>query len=111
MDGEQQTAPTVEGCNLKSLATAMISGFLFQSAVLANEVFQILSVSNGQEVLIERNGEGRALRLACHQAPRSGQQPWADQAAASLRALVQPGDQLHFELRSRDVYADWWGAC
>lgn len=29
----------------------------------------VLRVNNGQEVLVELNGEGRAVRLACIQAP------------------------------------------
>ena len=65
---------------------------------------EVLSISNGQQLLIEYNGEARALRLACLQAPRQRQQPWADQARVALQSLVSPGQAAMFELRARDVH-------
>ena len=46
---------------------------------------KILSITNRQQLLVEVEQHGRAVRLACLQAPRFLQEPW-------------------FELRSRDVY-------
>ena len=34
-----------------------------------SQVVTVLKVNNGQEVLVDINGEGRAVRLACIQAP------------------------------------------
>ncbi len=47
---------------------------------------------------------GRAVRLACLQAPRFRQEPWAEFAQSVLESHVKRGDQAIFELRSRDVY-------
>ena len=68
------------------------------------EPVKVLSITDGQQLLVEVNDYGRAVRLACLQAPRSSQQPWADRAEAVLNDYVKRGDQALFELRSRDVY-------
>ncbi len=64
----------------------------------------VLKVNNGQEVLVEINGEGRAVRLACIQAPLEQQQPWANQARTSLSNALPQGSVVEMELRARDVY-------
>jgi len=65
---------------------------------------RVLSVSNAQQLLVELDGQGRAVRLSCLQAPRRSQTPWSERASAAMSALVQRGDHALFELRSRDVY-------
>ena len=65
---------------------------------------RVLSISNGQQLLVELDGQGRAVRLACLQAPRRSQMPWSTRAWDAISALVQVGDPVLFELRSRDVY-------
>ena len=65
---------------------------------------KILSITNGQQLLVEYEQHGRAVRLACLQAPRFGQEPWAEFAQSVLESHVKRGDQASFELRSRDVY-------
>ncbi|WP_038004989.1 thermonuclease family protein [Synechococcus sp. WH 7805] len=64
----------------------------------------VLTVNNGQEVLVDLQGEGRAVRLACIQAPLAEQKPWAERATAQLRRSLQPGSIVALELRARDVY-------
>ena len=64
----------------------------------------VLMVNDGQEVLVDALGQGRSIRLSCLQAPRPQQQPWADQASASLKDLLPAGSEWIFELRSRDVH-------
>ena len=64
----------------------------------------VLTVNNGQEVLVELDGEGRAVRLACIQAPLAEQRPWAQKATDQLRRSLQPGNRVVLELRARDVY-------
>lgn len=64
----------------------------------------VLKVNNGQEVLVEINGEGRAVRLACIQAPLHQQQPWANQAKSALSRSLSQGSTVELELRARDVY-------
>ena len=68
------------------------------------EQVTILKVNNGQEVLVELKGEGRAIRLACIQAPLSEQKPWAKQAKDMLSKELKKGSEVEMELRSRDVY-------
>lgn len=64
----------------------------------------VLTVNNGQEILVDLQGEGRAVRLACIQAPLAEQKPWAERATAQLRRSLQPGSVVGLELRARDVY-------
>ena len=65
---------------------------------------KVLSITNGQQLLVELEEHGRAVRLACLQAPRFRQKPWAEFAQSVLESHVKRGDQASFELRSRDVY-------
>ena len=65
---------------------------------------KVLSITNGQQLLVELEEHGRAVRLACLQAPRFRQEPWAEFAQSVLESHVIRGDQAKFELRSRDVY-------
>ena len=65
---------------------------------------KILSITNGQQLLVEVEQHGRAVRLACLQAPRFRQEPWAEFAQSVIESHVKRGDQAFFELRSRDVY-------
>ena len=65
---------------------------------------RVLSISNAQQLLVEMDGQGRAVRLACLQAPRRSQTPWSTRASVAINALVKVGDPALFELRSRDVY-------
>ena len=64
----------------------------------------VLTVNNGQEVLVDLAGEGRAVRLACIQAPLAEQRPWGQNATDQLRRSLQPGSSVVLELRARDVY-------
>lgn len=64
----------------------------------------VLTVNNGQEILVDLAGEGRAVRLACIQAPLAEQKPWSERATAQLRRSLQPGSVVALELRARDVY-------
>ena len=65
---------------------------------------RVLSISNAQQLLVEIDGQGRAVRLACLQAPRRSQTPWSSRALVAIHALVKVGDPALLELRSRDVY-------
>ena len=65
---------------------------------------KVLHVTNGQQVLIEIDGQGRALRLACLQAPRPSQQPWDKRASSAMNSLVKQGASGRLDLRGRDVY-------
>ena len=68
------------------------------------QIVTVLKVNNGQEVLVEINGEGRAVRLACIQAPLHQQQPWSNQAKSALSKTLPQGSYVQMELRARDVY-------
>ena len=69
-----------------------------------HQTVTVLAVNNGQEVLVDFGGEGRAVRLACLQAPLAQQQPWASAAADQLRELLPSGTEVTLEFRARDVY-------
>ena len=65
---------------------------------------KVLAVTNGQQVLIEIDDQGRSLRLACLQASRPSQQPWDERASAAMKSVVKRGASGMFDLRARDVY-------
>ena len=69
-----------------------------------SQVVTVLKVNNGQEVLVDINGEGRAVRLACIQAPLQQQQPWSAQAKSALSKALPQGTAVKMELQARDVY-------
>ena len=69
-----------------------------------SQVVTVLKVNNGQEVLVDINGEGRAVRLACVQAPLHQQEPWSQQAKTTLSKALPHGSVVQMELRARDVY-------
>ena len=86
---------------LLSTATAL---FLPISGWAQPKPVTVLNVTNGQQLLIEIDGQGRALRLACLQAPRPSQEPWSTRATTVMQRLVKRGDRGLFDLRARDVY-------
>lgn len=65
----------------------------------------VLTVPTGQDLLVRVGGSERRVRLACVQAPRPQQQPWARQARTELLTLVPAGSTVSLELRGRDVFA------
>ena len=67
---------------------------------------RVLSVRNGQELRVQIAGSDlpQRVRLACLQAPRPGQVPWAQTAQRRLRALLPVGSEVSLELRGRDVF-------
>jgi endonuclease YncB( thermonuclease family) len=71
---------------------------------IQEQSMKILSITNRQQLLVEVEQHGRAVHLACLQAPRFRQEPWAEFAQSGLESHVKRGDQASFELRSRDVY-------
>ena len=79
---------------MRALFLGLFYGLFFQAGGLAQspgftrQPVEVLSLHNGQQLLIELNGQGRTLRLA----------------AQALSEVVQPGAQAEFELRARDVY-------
>ena len=70
---------------------------------------KVISITNGQQLLVQVEAHGRAVRLACLQAPRFRQEPWAEFAQSVLESHVKRGDQAKFEHRSRDcVWTFGW---
>ena len=97
----------------KAVSRSLLFGFLacaaFSVVAAAEQAHPtqsvtVLKVNNGQEVLVEINGEGRAVRLACIQAPLHQQQPWSQQAKTTLSKALPQGSVVQMELRARDVY-------
>ena len=92
-----------------SMLLGLLMGSAFPIAVVGetthpSQVVTVLKVNNGQEVLVDINGEGRAVRLACIQAPLQQQQPWSALAKPALSKALPQGSAVQMELRARDVY-------
>jgi len=64
----------------------------------------VLKVENGQVLRVRIGTEERRVRLACVQAPRSSQDPWAWQASQALQRLLPLGGPVEIGLRARDVF-------
>ena len=65
---------------------AGISTLLMHSPALAQERAKVLSIHNGQQLLIEVNGQGRTLRLACLQLPAANSAPGQPRHWLSFRS-------------------------
>ena len=90
---------------MKRIAAALLMALALPLASRAElQPVRVLSIRNAQQLLVELDGQARAVRLACLQAPRRSQTPWSTRASVAINALVKVGDQALFELRSRDVY-------
>jgi endonuclease YncB( thermonuclease family) len=109
----QLNKETVMASTTKTVCRSLLFGFLACAAfsVVAaaeqahpTQIVTVLKVNNGQEVLVEINGEGRAVRLACIQAPLHQQKPWSQQAKTTLSKALPRGSVVQMELRARDVY-------
>ncbi|QNJ19797.1 putative nuclease [Synechococcus sp. A18-25c] len=68
------------------------------------QAVMVLAINNGQGVLVDLGDQGRAVRLACVQAPLAQQQPWSRLAIQQLQRLLPVGSEVVLELRARDVY-------
>ena len=89
---------------MKYVLVALMATILGPMAGHAQQMpVKVLSITNGQQLLVELEEHGRAVRLACLQAPRFRQEPWAEFAQSVLESHVKRGDQAKFELRSSDV--------
>ncbi len=64
----------------------------------------VMSVENGQVVVVRLGRGDRRVRLACVDAPEQSQQPWAQQSKAALASELPVGTAVTVELRARDVY-------
>lgn len=66
----------------------------------------VLSVRNGQELRVQMAGSElpQRVRLACVQAPRPGQVPWASLAQRQLRQALPVGSEVSLELRGIDDF-------
>jgi endonuclease YncB( thermonuclease family) len=66
----------------------------------------VLSVRNGQELRVQMAGSElpRRVRLACVQAPRPSQVPWASLAQRQLRQALPVGSEVSLELRGIDDF-------
>ncbi|MCT0226114.1 thermonuclease family protein [Synechococcus sp. CS-1328] len=65
----------------------------------------VINVTTGQELLVTVKGQERRVRLACIQAPRPQQQPFARQSRQQLLNSLPAGTAVTLELRARDVFA------
>ena len=66
---------------MKYILLALMATILFPRGGHSQEQsVKILSITNGQQLLVEVEQHGRAVRLACLQAPRFRQEPWAESA-------------------------------
>ena len=91
---------------LKPLRRSALTGFVLAAALASTaaanqqprEVVRVLRVNDGQEVLVESQGQGRTVKLSCLEAPRPDQQPWASEATAALRELLPEGTEITLDM-------------
>jgi endonuclease YncB( thermonuclease family) len=101
----QAIADGLSSCHTALFALVLIAPLSVLAAPAADrEDATVLGVRNGQELEVEVDGTPRRVRLACLQAPRPQQQPWARQARQQLEGYLKPGTRVTLELRARDVF-------
>ncbi len=91
------TAPAPTAAPVPSAAPRLSSRPVTYSAT-------VLKVENGQVLKVRIGEQERRVRLACVQAPRPTQEPWATQAAEALQRRVPLGSPVQIAMRARDVF-------
>jgi micrococcal nuclease len=74
------------------------------STVAQNELPQVVSVGDGDTVLVKQDGKTFTLRLGCIDAPESAQTPWGQQSANRLKQLLPSGQAVQVRVIERDRY-------
>jgi endonuclease YncB( thermonuclease family) len=96
---------------MKYFYTALLGLFLWTAQAQTLGPYQVLSVTDGDTIRVEIDGESVPIRLigidtpeTVH--PRIPIQPYGPEASAYLKALLPPGDsvQLELDVQARDRY-------
>ena len=98
---------------MKYLLLALMATILVPSGGHTQEQsVKIPSITNGQQLLVEVEQHGRAVRLACLQAPRFRQEPWAEFAQSQFWRVMSHEVIRHLlSFDQGGCMGAWWVAC
>ncbi len=64
----------------------------------------VISTGDGDTLRVKTQGKVVTIRMACIDAPETGQRPWGQQSAAKLKQLLPPGKAVQIRSIERDRY-------
>ncbi|MEP0755200.1 thermonuclease family protein [Trichocoleus sp. Lan] len=64
----------------------------------------VVSTGDGDTLRVKSQGKVVTIRMACIDAPETGQRPWGQQSAAKLKQLLPPGKAVQVREIERDRY-------
>ncbi len=64
----------------------------------------VISSGDGDTLRVKSQGTVVTIRMACIDAPETGQRPWGQQSAAKLKQLLPPGKAVQVREIERDRY-------
>lgn len=70
----------------------------------SSQLFQVVSVGDGDTIRVRSQVEEITVRLSCIDAPETAQNPWGEQSALRLRQILPPGEAVQLRVIERDRY-------
>lgn len=71
---------------------------------VSGQLFQVVSVGDGDTIRVRSQVEEITVRLSCIDAPETAQNPWGEQSALRLRQILPPGQAVQLRVIERDRY-------
>ena len=88
----------------KTAALATLVLVLTGIPASAQTTATVISAGDGDTLRVKRQGKVVTIRMACIDAPETGQRPWRQQSAAKLKQLLPPGKAVQVREIERDRY-------
>ena len=89
--------------NKTAALTALVLVLTGVSA-FAQTTATVISTGDGDTLRVKTQGKVVTIRMACIDAPETGQRPWGQQSAAKLKQLLPPGKAVQVREIERDRY-------
>ena len=90
--------------NKTAALTALVLVLTGVSA-FAQTTATVVSTGDGDTLRVKTQGKVVTIRMACIDAPETGQRPWGQQSAAKLKQLLPPGKAVQIREIERDSEA------
>ncbi len=84
--------------------TPLLIALLLGVCPAAAQADQVVSIGDGDTLSVMRGGRRVIVRLACIDAPESGQQPYGAHARSALQQLAPIGSEVSLRVQTTDRY-------
>ncbi len=88
----------------RTAALAALALVLTGIPASAQTTATVISAGDGDTLRVKSQGKVVTIRMACIDAPETGQRPWGQQSAAKLKQLLPPGKTVQIRSIERDRY-------